>query len=606
MKQSLRDEADIILVDARSGQSESGATPTVQMPDAVILLFTSNRQSLEGTAKIATFLKHHPMRLSQGFPELRLLLVPSRVFPEMERYARRIEEEAQPIYSELIGKGIVDRRDQPRGLYQCVLIIDPAATVGESLIVLEPEQPYSTLRTAYEDLTTAIEDLRVGRSLWSTPIAAIEHEQEPTDFASEDHREALRGLEWDEVPAAEYADLAQAEKRGDEHQAARLRYQLGVQELRRRNFHQSEALLKQALDYYKNENETFAIVVMVWLARVYRDQGRPGEGWTLLQPSLALAEARGDPNLVRSVIMELAAILREEQKFQEAFELIERLLRGAEESEQIVAQSFYFHILGHIREEERQLNEAADLFKRSLSLAQKANSIHRQVENYLCLGDVRRQEKQISAAVESYQSGIRLLEGRQGYDILRRKLLLAMGKIRERQKDFSAAKELYSHALLSAENGSDTVGRAICLNHLAHIEAQQGQPEAAFDLYTRALQAAEHGSHRLECNILHSMAHIRERQGRRDESELLFRRSLALAERAGDVHWQLENRMCLAELFRSADRLSEAESLYQDALALAALAGDERRRKIIANGLAGLGRGVGERRRRHSSDETSG
>jgi tetratricopeptide (TPR) repeat protein len=586
LKKSLRDQADVILIDARSGQSESGATPTVQMPDGVILLFTSNRQNLEGTAKIARFLKNHSMRVAQEFPELRLLFVPSRVFPGTDRYERWVHDEAAPIYSELLAEGIANRRDQPRGLYQCVLVIDPAATVGESLIVLEPEEVHSSLRSAYEDLATAIDDFRAGRSLWSTPA---EHDKE-TGFPEQEHREALRGLEWDEVPEAAYSDLDAAIKRGDHHQIARLSYQLGVGELRKRDFNKAEELLRRALDYYAKENEAFATIVTIWLARVYRDKGRPADGWNLLQPALSTAEKAGDADLLHAVRMELAAVRRAERKYQEAFEIIERLLNDAEKRKNVAEQAFYLHTLGHLREDERRLTEAGALFERSLALAQRVHSIHSQVENYFCLGNVRRNEKQPAAAAELYQTALVLLEGIREHRVIRTKLLLALGEIREDQNDFEAARNAYARALSDAERSADIAGRVMSLRHLARLEGRQGRLEQAYDRYEEALAIAEGNSHDLQCGPLHSMAHLRQRQGRESESELLFKRSLSIAEDAGDIAWQLENRICLADLFRSQNKIEKARPLYEEALALADSADDERRRRLIRTRLSELRR----------------
>jgi tetratricopeptide (TPR) repeat protein len=218
------------------------------------------------------------------------------------------------------------------------------------------------------------------------------------------------------------------------------------------------------------------------------------------------------------------------------------------------------------------------------------HNVHRQVENYFCLGNVRRSEKKLAVAAELYEAALVLLEETAEHRVMRRKLFLALGEIREDENDFEAARRAYARELSDAERSSDITGRIMSLRHLARIEARQDRLEAAYNLYQEALAIAEGNSHDLQCGPLHSMAHLRQRQGRDSESELLFRRSLSIAEEAGDIGWQLENRICLADLFRSQNNSQKARVFYEEALALADSAEDERRRRLIRARLSELRR----------------
>jgi MinD-like ATPase involved in chromosome partitioning or flagellar assembly len=596
LKKSLRDEADIVLVDARSGQSDSGATPTVQMPDAVVLLFTSNRQSLEGTAKIARFLKNHPTRVSQGFAELRLLLVPSRVFLDDERYRNRIQDEVSPVYSALLADNVIDRRDQPRGLYQCVLVIDPSATIGETLIVMDADHPPSPLRRAYEDLATAIEDLRAGRALWSTqsPEDNLPEGERERRSGSQEHLEALDELERGIVPSAEYSELLDAEERKDHHKIARLRYQIGVAELMRGAYAKAENLLSAALEYYVRENEAFAIVVSIWLARALLERDRPVEARARLETALRSAEKIRDSLLVRAVIIELVSIRRREGEYEGAYKLIEPLLKAAENANSAGSQAYFLHIMGHIREEEGKSEEAGELFARSLTLSQVANDRSREIENYFCLGGLRQRESKLDVAKRLYDAALPLFRESDKGGAVRGKLLFAMGEIRAAEKDVEGAKRLFAQALSEVEQTSDTQGQIRSLREMARLERSQGHLEEAYQLFLQALNIAEEIKDlRAQSNILHSMAHIRQDQAAYPETDMLFRRSLAIAESSGDTNWQIENHMCMAELRGLQGSLAEAEDLYRRALSLAVAVGDLRRQKVIETNLQRVKTGRG-------------
>src|SRR4051794_21190523 len=71
-------EYDYILIDSRTGVSDSAGICTVQMPDELVVCFTFNVQSIEGAAAVATsaFVQR---RKRDGTAGLRVWPVPMRV-----------------------------------------------------------------------------------------------------------------------------------------------------------------------------------------------------------------------------------------------------------------------------------------------------------------------------------------------------------------------------------------------------------------------------------------------------------------------------------------------------------------------------------------------
>src|SRR6185436_3466484 len=49
-KEKMREEYDFILIDSRTGVSDTSGICTVQMPDALVVCFTLNHQGIEGAA----------------------------------------------------------------------------------------------------------------------------------------------------------------------------------------------------------------------------------------------------------------------------------------------------------------------------------------------------------------------------------------------------------------------------------------------------------------------------------------------------------------------------------------------------------------------------
>jgi hypothetical protein len=77
-KQSLRQVYDFILVDSRTGVSDTSGVCTVQMPDELVVCFTLNRQSIYGAAAAARS-AWQQRRRSDGQPTLKIWPVPMRI-----------------------------------------------------------------------------------------------------------------------------------------------------------------------------------------------------------------------------------------------------------------------------------------------------------------------------------------------------------------------------------------------------------------------------------------------------------------------------------------------------------------------------------------------
>lgn len=73
------DAYDFVLVDSRTGMSDSGGVCTVQLPDVLVLLFTPNEQSLGGVQRIAKSAQKLQRTLSIDRARLLVVPVPTRV-----------------------------------------------------------------------------------------------------------------------------------------------------------------------------------------------------------------------------------------------------------------------------------------------------------------------------------------------------------------------------------------------------------------------------------------------------------------------------------------------------------------------------------------------
>lgn len=85
MKAQMREQYDYVLIDSRTGLSDTSGICTVQMPDELVVCFTLNRQSIQGAAATAESADAQ-RRLPEGQQGLRIWPVPMRVeLAEKER-----------------------------------------------------------------------------------------------------------------------------------------------------------------------------------------------------------------------------------------------------------------------------------------------------------------------------------------------------------------------------------------------------------------------------------------------------------------------------------------------------------------------------------------
>jgi WD40 repeat protein/cellulose biosynthesis protein BcsQ len=79
-RERMREKYDYILIDSRTGVSDTAGICTVQMPDVLIVFFTFNNQSIEGAAAVAqSVYDQRGKERQRGTHKFQILAVPTRV-----------------------------------------------------------------------------------------------------------------------------------------------------------------------------------------------------------------------------------------------------------------------------------------------------------------------------------------------------------------------------------------------------------------------------------------------------------------------------------------------------------------------------------------------
>ncbi len=79
LQQQMKKEADVILIDSRTGVTEVGGVCVYQLADTVVMFCTASKQSIEGTHRVAEDLRRPAVQKWRGGKAVEIIVVPARV-----------------------------------------------------------------------------------------------------------------------------------------------------------------------------------------------------------------------------------------------------------------------------------------------------------------------------------------------------------------------------------------------------------------------------------------------------------------------------------------------------------------------------------------------
>jgi len=109
LRHRWREEFDIVLIDSRTGLSDTGGICTIQLPDIVVAMFTANYQSLYGVRDIMRLAQKARQGLAYDRMPISVLPIPCRwgvhEFQETQVWLDRICEGVEEFYADWLPRG---------------------------------------------------------------------------------------------------------------------------------------------------------------------------------------------------------------------------------------------------------------------------------------------------------------------------------------------------------------------------------------------------------------------------------------------------------------------------------------------------------------------
>lgn len=163
VKATLRPLYDFVLIDSRTGVSDTSGICTIQMPDALVVCFTLNRQSIYGASAAArsAFRQRHT---NQGEPTLTVWPVPMRV-----EYAEKDRLEVAQGLARARFSGLMGHLDPE----------EEESYWSESGVPYEPYYAYEEVLATFRERTRATGSVlasleRLATHLLGTPVPRVQ------------------------------------------------------------------------------------------------------------------------------------------------------------------------------------------------------------------------------------------------------------------------------------------------------------------------------------------------------------------------------------------------------------------------------------------------
>jgi MinD-like ATPase involved in chromosome partitioning or flagellar assembly len=185
LREQWRYRFDIVLIDSRTGLSDTGGICTIQLPDAVVAMFTANHQSLYGVRDVMRLAQSARQALAYDRMPLSILPLPSRwgiqEFQETQVWLDRVVDGVQEFYADWLPRSIsprdvVEKIKIPHHSYFGFgerLAVEEQGTVDPTGLGFVYDRVAAFLASDFKDLTSLIgpQAEQAGAPAWPTIVA---------------------------------------------------------------------------------------------------------------------------------------------------------------------------------------------------------------------------------------------------------------------------------------------------------------------------------------------------------------------------------------------------------------------------------------------------
>lgn len=367
LREQLVGNAEVVVIDSRTGLTDAGGICTIQLPDGVVLMAAPNQQSLEGTDRVARAIANAPAAARAQRARPAMWFVASRVPFVDESYLAEQWFAANAAWFDAgIEQGLWLKADHPEGIQSYK--IPHRARWGFDEVVLNATvtaDANDLLAVSYDRLTETL--LR-----WLRGEPPVEPDKQVSG----------KSVDWENIAAVE-AEVSDAERRGDILGMAISLNTLALGLVTARKYDEAIRKAEQASGIFLSRGAraqyVASLAVLGWALTEIK---RFDEAEQTLRKALVIARELKDLSFEAMLLWHVAEAHRaqgEREKAIEALTNADRIARGIEEVERPLSLVFLvgslFLKLGKTPEAVRSLREAMRLAHKRGELASEKRAL---------------------------------------------------------------------------------------------------------------------------------------------------------------------------------------------------------------------------------------
>jgi len=480
---------DLVLIDSRTGITDTGGICTILLPDFLVLVFTANDQSFEGTLAIAASAQAERRTLAVQRPPLMFL-------PLLSRFDRRDEIAEADKWLARFAEGLIP------------LYADWLPTQFKPAQILEVTKiPYVT------------------RFSFGEPLPVLTHSLTDPELPGYYLERCARLLDSDFSEAARILKGGSDESQGDGGLAlaAHLGSRLAIAVF--------ERTLSDARRIGDSQGEADALVT---LGNAYWARGEPQQAVTYYEESLRLHRQSGDRVSEGNVFGKLGLAYTAMGQFNEAIGYYEQQLVIIREIGDRRGEGNVFGNLGVAYSNLGAVEKSVGYYEQALAIAREIGDRRGEGTGLGNLGNAYADLGEAEKAIEYYEQTLaihREIGDRRGEGTALGNLGLAYADRGEIEK----AVGYYEQQLVIARETGDRRGEGNALGNLGNAYAELGEVERAIGYLDQRLTIArEIGDRRGESAALANLGVACKDLGETEKAAALLQQSKSIGEQIRD------------------------------------------------------------------------
>lgn len=234
-------------------------------------------------------------------------------------------------------------------------------------------------------------------------------------------------------------------------------------------------------------------------------------------------------------------------------DFLNQYIEESEQLKQVKLQSACFNNIGALLRRENRVDEAITFYQRSLNLAKRIDDIQGRSMALRHLGDIFEEQDKQQQALENYHQALILSES---IDDPKSKatVLNHIARLRQKQKKPDALR-YYKEALEINEQVGNLSGKATTLNLMGVFHYDHRKYDTALSLYHQALEINELlGNLSAKAANLFNIAIVTEKQDKLDEALAYYQRAGAIYSILGDFDGEADTKEAIISLLNKRKR----------------------------------------------------